>query len=75
MQIFITTPSGKQVTLDVEGGDRILVVKQKLSDKEGITPAHQVGRHILVREGRLRLICAYSVQAIKFLSTPHLLHL
>jgi hypothetical protein len=42
MQIFITTPSGKQVTLDVEGGDRILVVKQKLSDKEGITPAQQV---------------------------------
>jgi len=40
MQIFIKTLTGKMVTIDVENGDSIELVKQKIQEKEG-TPAAQ----------------------------------
>ena len=38
MQIFVKTLTGKTITLDVEGADSIESVKQKIQDREGISP-------------------------------------
>lgn len=35
MQIFVKTLTGKTITLEVESGDTIDQVKQKIQDKEG----------------------------------------
>jgi hypothetical protein len=35
MQIFVKTLTGKTITLEVESGDTIESVKQKIQDKEG----------------------------------------
>ena len=62
IQIFVKTLPGKTITLEVESGNSIWIVKENIQDKEGVSPDQQ---HLIFKGQELqddRTLSDYNVQ-------------
>ncbi|GMR35214.1 hypothetical protein PMAYCL1PPCAC_05409, partial [Pristionchus mayeri] len=41
-EIFVSTPTGKRICLNVNASDTVKIIKEKIQEKEGIPPAGQI---------------------------------
>ena len=62
MQIFVEHWSGKTVTLDVEAGDTIGQVKEKIQAKDGVPQDQQRLLHLGVQLEDLRTLADYNIK-------------
>ena len=70
MQIYVTSLSGRTITLQVAVSDTIMKVKEKIKCREGIPPNQQ---HLIYRGQHLEDACALIDYGVQEQSTVFLL--
>ena len=74
MQISVKTLTGKTITLDVDSGDLVYSVKQKIRDKEGIPTRRQrlfLGDCLLMDDRILAEYCIQNKSTLRLVPIPY----